>query len=61
MHFVSKGNLHAKYVCALSACSIHGGQKRTLDPMELRLQMVVMWVVGIEVMSSARAASALRC
>jgi hypothetical protein len=40
-------------------CSAHGGQKRASDPPELELQVVVsrpLWVLGIELRSSARAA-----
>jgi hypothetical protein len=29
------------YGCAPHACSAHGGQKRTTDPLKLNLQMVV--------------------
>lgn len=39
-----------------------GGQKRSLDPLELELQMVVshlMWVLQTEPRSSAEAASAM--
>jgi hypothetical protein len=43
------------------ACSTSGGQKRVLNPLDLELQMVVvvMWVLGIEIWTSARAAGAL--
>lgn len=47
-----------KYACE---CSAHGGQKRKADPLELNLQAVVshLWVLGIQLRSSARASSAL--
>lgn len=33
--------LYAMYICAPHAYSDHGGQKRTLNPLELELQMAV--------------------
>lgn len=34
------------YVCALSAHSAHGSQRRVLDPLELELEMSVSHHVG---------------
>lgn len=48
------------YICE---CSAHGEQKRTFDPVELELQVVVshpMWVLGTRLGSSSRAVCALK-
>ena len=34
------------HVCVLHACSVHGGQKRVSDPLELESQTVVSCQVG---------------
>ena len=47
------------YACE---CSAHGGQKRAPDTLELKLQAVescLLWVLGTELRSCGRAASAL--
>lgn len=46
------------YVCSPCACSVHSAQKRQLDPLELELP--AMWVPEIKLLSSGKAASALR-
>lgn len=49
------------YVCVAQACRPLEGQKRTLDPLELEFQWLraSLLELGIELGSSARAASAL--
>lgn len=29
------------FICASHACSVHGGQKRVLDPLEMELKVVM--------------------
>lgn len=48
--------------CMLQVCLVTlGGKKRVVDPLELGLEIVVsvMWVLGADLGSSMRAASAL--
>lgn len=36
-------------VCVLHMCSVHGGENRALDPLELKFQaLVITWVLGIK-------------
>lgn len=49
--------LACMYVCHM--CVTNGSQRRTSDPLEPELQLLTMWVVGIEPGSSLRAANAL--
>lgn len=47
-------------MCTLQICSALGEQRRGMDSFELELQMVVsqvIWVLGIEPLSSARTIS----
>lgn len=42
--------LFAFIVSALHACSVSGGQKRVLEPLELELQqfLAAVWMLGLE-------------
>jgi hypothetical protein len=53
-------SLNVLHVC-IHACRAHGGQKKTLDPLELDLEMVVttILVLRTEPWSFARARSVL--
>lgn len=44
------------YVCAPRVCSVQGGHKRTLNPLELQLQTLraIKWVLGLQLWSSVR-------
>lgn len=33
--------LACMFICASHACSVHGGQKKVLDPLEMELKVVV--------------------
>lgn len=55
--------LFCLHICVPHACSVQGGQKRSLDPLELELQMIVTCHVcaGSQTESPERAASVLNC
>jgi len=57
-------HVHAFGSILLCLCGAHKGQKRASDLLELELQVVVgclMWVLGTELRSFARAANTLNC